>query len=723
MGLHFAYVCAIIVSMKGHYYRFLILSLLFGAGLVSLFGLSSGVVNALTYQSEADVVFTFSPTMTLNVSGDLIIDNLSPGNSADSNIVTVTAGSNSAAGYTVYANVGNSSNNYTDLRISSSDTTNKFRALTIAGTIGNGEWGYSYCTGTCSESAGTWVYGSTGSTSNGYGALPLYNDNSHSGDVVLANENSANTTNLSFKIGAKAAPAQAMGTYTNVVNFIGVPKVVTTSYTITYDGNSATSGVPSQQTGTTTEAIVTLNGTAPIKNGYTFMGWCDVSNTSNQANCSGNIVQPGHTYALNTTNPTFTKTFYAVWEENCPPNYICYKANGSNVIGTMGKQSISASATSATLLASNFSRTGYGFAGWSDSMYPATDSSAHLYGPNETITFTAGQYSGSNGGLILYAVWIASAGNMQTQASSVCSSLTTAPTNGTATLASVSALTDQRDNQTYAIAKLADGKCWMIENLRLDNTAELTLANTNNPLNNGTNVTLKHNYTDTDTYNTLSATSSVAYDADTAPDGWCTSNSSACDDQSRLRTDNTANRATYTSGQIVSSQNANTYSYGNYYNWYSATAGRGTYSFSTNNNSVAGDLCPAGWRLPKGGNKTRIESDGDNEFWNLAVVALNNGTLPANYSSSTYPYYTGTEAGPVDKALRTYPNNYLYSGYVIGGSVSSRGSYGNVWSSTAYNSYNAYDLYLDSSSVNPGADYNNKYYGRTVRCVAQWLAS
>ena len=38
----------------------------------------------------------------------------------------------------------------------------------------------------------------------------------------------------------------------------------------------------------------------------------------------------------------------------------------------------------------------------------------------------------------------------------------------------------------------------MIENLRLDNTAQLTLANTNNPLNDGTNVTLKHNYIDTD---------------------------------------------------------------------------------------------------------------------------------------------------------------------------------------------------------------------------------
>ena len=689
--------------MHADSFRLSVVSLL---GMVVLAGLTTSVANALTYQSEADVVFTFSPTMTLNVSGDLIISSLAPGSTEDSNIVTVTAGSNSAAGYALYANVGNSSNNYTDLRITSSNTTNKFQALSTAGIIGNGEWGYSYCTGTCSESTGTWVYGSTGSTSNGYGALPLYNDNSHSGDVVLANENSANTTNLSFKIGAKAAPAQAMGTYTNVVNFIGVPKVVTTSYTITYNGNSATSGVPSQQTGTTTEAIVTLNGTAPIKNGYTFMGWCDVSNTSDPANCSGNITQPGHVYALNTTNASFTKTFYAIWEEQCPPNYICYKANGSNVVGTMGKQSISSSATSATLLASNFSRTGYGFAGWSDSMYPATDSSAHLYGPQEDITFTAGQYSGANGGLILYAVWVVSAGNMQTQASSVCSSLTTAPTNGTATLSSVSALTDERDSQTYAIAKLADGNCWMIENLRLENTAS---HNTDGSLAQGYNSSFIGladpeftNFSDSTTANSLystdgstDATISGSYQGYRFP---------------RYNNTNTSARAT--------TPTANTgamYSYGNYYTWHAAIAD--TTHYNTNNQSVTNtSLCPAGWHLPKGGNKS---NETNNEFWALVVDGINEGTKPANYDSSTYPYYTGTaEAGPVADKLRAFPNNFLYSGYFYTSSANNRGSYGYYWSSTASNSSSSYYLRLYSSRVVPGSDNDGKYIGYSIRCVA-----
>ena len=386
---------------------------------------------------------------------------------------------------------------------------------------------------------------------------------------------------------------------------------------------------------------------------------------------------------------------------------ICYYPNGSNVEGTMGCQSVYTYTTSATLLASNFSRAGYGFAGWSKT-FDYSDDTGFL-GPQETITFTAGQYTGSNPGLSLYARWIKSAGSLQNW--SGCSSLASG---------AVTALTDQRDNETYAVAKLADGNCWMIENLRLadkdsnNNDVILSSINTNNP-----SLPLTNIYDTSSTSNHLSPTSSIAYAADTAPEGWCTTDSAACDDQSRIRTDNTANRATYTSGQTVSSQNANLYSYGNYYNWYSATAGNGTYSFNTNNNSVGGDLCPTGWRLPKGGDKTRITSNNDNEFWNLIVTGLNGGTLPANYDSDPNPHYYGsTEAGPIDNVLRTYPNNILYSGNVTGASLGGRGTHGRYWSSTARSGSYAYYLTFSSMHVCPGTDYYNKYYGSTVRCIA-----
>ena len=62
--------------------------------------------------------------------------------------------------------------------------------------------------------------------------------------------------------------------------------------------------------------------------------------------------------------------------------------------------------------------------------------------------------------------------------------------------------------------------------------------------------------------------------------------------------------------------------------------------------------------------------------------------------------------------------SFVPSGSRYGGSTSGQGSRGNYWSSTAIDAYGAYSLYLDSSYVGP-AGYSDKYYGFTVRCIAQ----
>ena len=119
--------------------------------------------------------------------------------------------------------------------------------------------------------------------------------------------------------------------------------------------------------------------------------------------------------------------------------------------------------------------------------------------------------------------------------------------------------------------------------------------------------------------------------------------------------------------------------YGNYYNWYAATAGTGTCSMSSGNATAS--ICPKGWRLPT-----------NSEFQ----------TLYNNYSSSSA--MQGTPA-------------FVLSGCRRGSSTSGQGSYGYYWSSTAKSSAYAYYLYLDSSSVNPQNSYY-LYRGFTVRCVA-----
>ena len=361
------------------------------------------------------------------------------------------------------------------------------------------------------------------------------------------------------------------------------------------------------------------------------------------------------------------------------PGKIVYHPNTSYVVGTMGDQSTSNNAD-VTLWASNFKRTGYGFAGWNDKY----DYSGTNYGPNQTITAPADVQTN---GLSLYAVWIKSAGSIQNWDG--CSNLT----QGTTT-----ALTDERDSNTYAVAKLADGKCWTIENLRLDDSAELSPTNTHNP-----SLPLNNSWYYKNRQGTLTTSNHLSTPSDptsTSPHtAWCVSSSSACEDQSMLATNNTTLFTNNTSTSYSTSSNV--YSYGNYYNWYSATAGHGKYGSSYGSGYVApGDICPAGWHLP-------TSKDASGEFGKLDIALGGTGATQSG------------DAGTTQSAKwRSYPNNFVYSGYVTGSSVLLRGPNGLYWSSSALNSGDAYHLVFYSSYVDPGSGEINKSYGRMVRCVA-----
>ena len=355
------------------------------------------------------------------------------------------------------------------------------------------------------------------------------------------------------------------------------------------------------------------------------------------------------------------------------PGKIVYHPNNSSVVGTMGDQDATNN-TETTLWASNFKRTGYGFAGWNT----AYDYTGTFYGPNQTIT-TPSDVAAN--GLSLYAVWIKSAGTIQNWDG--CNSLA----QGTTT-----ALTDERDGNTYAVAKLADGKCWTIENLRLDNTPELTATNTHNPSLPLTNSWWYSSANDNDTKPTSNHIS-VATDPTTT--AWCRTDSSDCDDQSMLATNNTTLFTNNTASSYSTSSNV--YSYGNYYNWYSATAGRGKYE-NGSGYVASGDICPAGWHLPTGGSASA-------EFSALDVAMGGTGAYQSTAEASN--------------RWRTYPNNFVYSGLLSGSSFYDRNSYGYYWSSSVSSSYGAYTLCLYGSHVYPGTRNNgSRHYGRTARCVA-----
>ena len=382
--------------------------------------------------------------------------------------------------------------------------------------------------------------------------------------------------------------------------------------------------------------------------------------------------------------------------QSTPAGCINYYPNGSNVEGTMGCQSISSNATSATLLASNFSRTGYGFAGWSDKFDYATNPEAKFYGPNETISFTAGQYTGSNNGLSLYSVWIESEGSIQDQSivASVCSSLTTAPTNGTANLTSVSALTDQRDNNTYAIAKLADGKCWMIENLRLDNTAD---HNSDGALAQGygTGTTYGNfmglanpesaNFEDSTTANSLyySGTQSGTASIDIG-----TNNAST-----RMPRYNNVNTQSRAQNPAPTSNGSRMYSYGNYYTWHAAVAN--TSYYPTGDGPSFTSICPRGWKLPQGDTTSA-------GFGKLDIDMGGNGG-----------YQDGAEAS---NRWRKYPANFLYSGDFERNVDYGKGHEGYYWSYTSDGTYHSRGLELNEYASIPRIG-TSKSFGQSIRCV------
>ena len=499
---------------------------------------------------------------------------------------------------------------------------------------------------------------------------------------------------------------------------------ISNNYTIHFDANGGEGEMADQAITYDTSTNLTINSFS--RTNYTFNRW------NTEADGSGaSYVDSASVHNL--ANRGETITLYAQWNST-----ITYHPNAPDVDGTMGTQEVikakdwsscyyTDNATycrdsywhetdintlpeldyyvDPTLYASNFSRIGYGFAGWSDVYDYTTNPNAHFYGPQQTIPATNDIVKN---GLSLYAIWIPSAGSLQSDATTACNGLTQDPNDGTANLSSVTALTDERDNNTYAIAKLADGKCWMIENLRLENTGT---HNTDGTLSQGYDSSFIGLANPESTNFAYVTTANSLYSTDGSTAAPAITGSHAEYRFPRYNNNNTSSRQ---SSSSYSTSN-NTYSYGNYYTWAAAVADTNPYDV-TNQSIETTSICPTGWRLPRGGDKF---NEANNDSWTLVVTGVNNGVNPANYASHPSPYYAGTtEAGLVSNALRSYPNNFLYPGYLYNGStIRNRGVSGSYWSST-YTSYGAsYVLTLSDSQVSPGTSYADRYNGLPIRCM------
>lgn len=387
--------------------------------------------------------------------------------------------------------------------------------------------------------------------------------------------------------------------------------------------------------------------------------------SNNTAGTSTHTLTFGAKINVNTTAGTYANSFILYATANlsaCDPGYICYYGNGDDGTGTMDDQ-FAGSNTETYLIAPNYSRSGYGFAGWNTE----PDGGGTNYGPSQTIT--TGDLSEE--GLRLYANWVASAGNLQGWQG--CDSMNSGD---------VTALTDTRDGNTYAVAKHPDNQCWMMENLRLD------LSNS------------QVGISDLSTNKPTAAFATAANNHPASTNNFCesTSPNAACVNQLLFNTNNT-NRsltASYDANDDSSSWYS-WYSYGNYYNWYTATAGNGTYSFSTAGASVEGDICPAGWHLPSG-------YEGSGDLSKLDILLGGNGRNQSTAASSN--------------RWRSYPLNFIFSGEQRGSTGHNRDVSGGYATRNTSNSQRAINFWLQKTAINIYSNSNLKPRGQSVRCIA-----
>lgn len=230
--------------------------------------------------------------------------------------------------------------------------------------------------------------------------------------------------------------------------------------------------------------------------------------------------------------------------------------------------------------------------------------------------------------------------------------------NGT-NISAIRTLLDDRDgsNKNYRIARLADGNCWMLDNLRLGSTAQsVTLTSANSSIS-GSFVLPKV------VTNGLSYDTPVAY------------------------------------GPIVGDPApGNVGGYGFLYNWPAATAGdsQGGYPYVEQDSPAS--ICPRGWRLPSG--KTTGEfADLDRAFGGTGSPS---GASPSQSSWLSNGAFNG-----------------LYSGLYVS-NFTGQGTRGVFWSRTSNPTITdgAYSASFTSNYIEPGTYTGNTMdVGLAVRCL------
>jgi uncharacterized protein (TIGR02145 family) len=275
---------------------------------------------------------------------------------------------------------------------------------------------------------------------------------------------------------------------------------------------------------------------------------------------------------------------------------------------------------------------------------------------------------------------------MQGLTSAICQSAEYDDTNSGVNDNNTAVLTDSRNSQAYKVRKLADGNCWMINNLRIAlsdiDTADHALSNS------GVNFAKLGSYTAPDNDGLIDLanfTKPRYYDPTCGQSGVFHGD---CDNSN---------------GDIGSQK-----FYGYLYNWCAATgATNGTCtSYDIQPTDSTTDICPAGWRLPTA-DGTWDGSARGSDFANLNIAMYNGTTTYSNHRDSLHAGNWGF-SGSFRGVLAGESEDGFYS----------QGIGGVFWSAfaTPGSSLDAFIMDFSNSGVSTTDDYT-RYVGQAVRCL------
>ena len=176
--------------------------------------------------------------------------------------------------------------------------------------------------------------------------------------------------------------------------------------------------------------------------------------SSKQSTTTNYTVELGVRVGNNQPAGIYTGTFVFTAAANDLMYSITYDGNGNGTTGTPSKQTGSAAEGAEVTIGNAPTRDKYVFLGWCSQQTKDETCAGEIYQPN-------GAYKLINdkNELNLHAMWARIMQNWDG-----CSALAEATTSGDNQIS----LIDTRDNKLYYVAKLADGNCWMTENLDLD---------------------------------------------------------------------------------------------------------------------------------------------------------------------------------------------------------------------------------------------------------------